>query len=358
MIRVPKGLRWECRGCADCCSGSYDLGPVEPEVVEHLRASRIEEQWKPAAEGPWVEARKYPDGRELLFLRQRNGACVFLRADRKCAVHALLGPEAKPGFCREFPFHFVTDPVGVSAVVRPECGGFHRSSEDGPEVAQAELEAVLDLPRAVPVRSFAPPNVVVIGRKVPLARWLEIEGEALARLDEVPAVGPGGALMILRSVLAEQVDANLPLPEPERATEAGAAMLGALQAVMQSVAAKSAGAPPDRVRFVTEAADWLGVARAKAGFPVGAVDPELQRYLHLLLRSALVSRSWFSLGSVDVGLGGFALGVVVAIARGGRSVERFDPPYREWCKLAANPMITAVLSKGGQALSDLFVHLR
>jgi hypothetical protein len=328
---------------------------VEPEIVQGLRDRRIEDHW-PVAKAGWLDVRETRDGKALYFLRQVDGHCVFLLPDRRCAVHSLFGAAAKPGFCREFPFHFVRDPQGISAIVRAECGGFHRSSADGPEVTQDELQAALDLERVVPRRTFAPEQVKVFGRKIPLDHWLEIEQEALARLEEVPSVSPGAALVVLRSVLAEGVNAPLPLPDPRLATDAANGLLDTVQQVLRQVLA-SPGGPPDRVAFVQDTVGWLEAYRDLIAVPFAPLDPELRRYLHLLLRSALVARTWQPLGAVDVGLGAFALGVVVGVACGGTTVETFDHAYRDWSKLAANALIGMVLARAPQPLSDLFVHL-
>src|SRR6188768_3764626 len=140
-IRTPKDARWSCRSCGDCCRG-FEFGPVEPAIIAGLEARDVAAHWAPAAEAPWYERRPAPDGTTALFLTHRDGHCVFLRDDALCAVHALWGAEAKPAFCREYPFHVVEDPEGIVVIARSDCGGFHESFVDGEPVAD-QVEGVL-----------------------------------------------------------------------------------------------------------------------------------------------------------------------------------------------------------------------
>lgn len=309
-------------------------------MVDELRAGGVERRWAPAADGRWVEARRGPDGQELLYLRTVDGACVFLQPDRRCAVHVLFGPDAKPGFCREFPFQFSHGPGGETrAAVRAECAGLHHSSADGPPLTEEQLQDALAVPRVTPRPVFAPEQVQVIGRKVPLAKWLTIEAELIERLDDARSLGPGLALAVLRSVLAEQVDANLPVPKPQKAAETADALFAQVVRAL----------PPKWARTADT------VARCRTRAPVGPVDPEIGRYVHLLLRSNLAVRGWATSPGVDIGLGAFALGVAFGLAEA-RDLPAFDARYRQWLAVAALPVVAANLGRSNQALSDLFVH--
>jgi hypothetical protein len=87
------------------------------------------------------------------------------------------------------------------------------------------------------------------------------------------------------------------------------------------------------------------------------VSPELAAYLHLLLRSHLLARLWQP-HAPEAGIGAFALGVGVGLALApAPSPEGFDAPYREWLRLAANPVITALFRKATPALVDLLLNV-
>jgi Fe-S-cluster containining protein len=351
-VRWPRGLRWECRGCANCCSGGFELGPVEPEVIATLQAEHIEERWAPAAEAPWAQLRRSPSGQEAWFLRQREGRCIFLRDDDRCAVHSLLGPSFKPGLCREFPYHFVHDPRGVVAIIRPDCGGFHQSSQDGPLVTEEEVTATLSLRRMVPRRTFAPEAVRLLDRSIALERWLEREDKLVSELESLEDQPFSALLLVLRRQLAEEAEVDLPEVSLARALAAQQAIFGVLDAVLRQVIAQPG--PPDRVAFVAQMVERL--AQARPGVVLPALDPALSRYLGLLLRSAVMGRTWQPQGSVEAGLGALFLGMAFGIAVGGTDPKSFDPAYRDWTKLSGNSVIGMVLGRSTGALVELFLH--
>jgi len=356
-VRTLPGLKWACRGCAACCSSGFELGPVEDEVIDDLTASGITELWPAAAEAPWHHQRPGPDGRPLTFLRQRGGRCIFLRDDDLCAVHALLGADRKPGFCREFPYHFVEEPRGWVAVIRPTCGGLHDSHRDGPAITPADLADAQALPRVHPRRRFAPDAVEVFpGAQVPLDRWLELEDEALAALEAAPDAPPDEAIAVVRRVLQRGTEAQPPAVRPEQAVAGAQAVAMALGKVMQAVLAQGGG-PDDRRAFAEEAAARMQRAVAALDDEPTPLGPEAAAYVHLLLRSQLLAKQWEAWGSVHAGLGQFHLGVMLARALAtGTGRAAFDEPYRHWLRFAANAMIQQVLRSARVALTDVFLH--
>lgn len=359
--RVPAGLRWSCSGCAECCTSAYDHGPVAPETIEALTAANIEALWPPAAERPWFVTRAGPDGKPAAFLAHHNGHCVFLRDDRLCAIHAALGPHAKPGFCQEFPYHLVEEPRGWVAVVRPGCAGFHRSSVEG-AVVGPELDDIARLPSARPHHRFDPADVPVLpGLSVPVLTWLSWEDELLAALQAAPALGPIAAVATVRDRLHTLAERTHPPADPARARRAVGAIALALQHVLSAALASQTG-PPERVRFAHDAIATLDRVTARLSNAPRAADPDLAAYLHLLLRSHLHAKSWRASGSVAEGVGHWLLGVTVALAQppddGPVGPDAFASPFRHWLSLAHNPLIGAVLRKARPALLDLFLHTR
>lgn len=357
-LRTPAGLLWACRGCADCCSTGLELGPVEPHVVEGLEEADIASLWPPAAEAPWVERQRAEDGSELLFFTQRGGRCVFLRDDDLCAVHAQLGPAAKPGFCREFPYHLVDDPKGTVAVVRPSCGGFHRSFRDGDPVGP-ELEAVRALPRVHPRRVFAPGSVRALpGVEVELDTWMRWEAAALEAL-EAQVVAPGTGVAIVRDTLYAAAGRDAPEPRDAQLRAALGATLYALEAVMRRVLAQDPNpADATRAAFATEMTKRLEAVRARVMDERPLLDPAATAYVHLLLRSHLAAKQWEAWGGVPQGLGLWLIGVYAAVldARAPLDPEAFTEAYQRWLRFHANRLIQAVLRKAEPALVDAFLH--
>lgn len=88
------GLRFQCTGCGDCCTGAPGFVWVNKEEIEALAACLGIE---PAA----FEAKYVRDVGVRKSLNEfRNGDCVFFDGEtRKCRVYA-----ARPRQCRTWPF--------------------------------------------------------------------------------------------------------------------------------------------------------------------------------------------------------------------------------------------------------------
>ena len=355
-VRTLPGARWRCCSTSACCR-VHQLGPVSEEVVQDLRQRGVEQDWPSAADG-WVDRRPGPGGTSGWFLRHgADGACVFLRPDRLCAIHALYGEEAKPAFCREFPFALSRDPRGLSAVVRPACAGLHEAMLDGEPVQDQALGAAR-LPRHAPIPVFEPARVEVLpGVHLELDPWLDTEPELVALVAQAPAQ-PEAAVAAVRRDLARRTLSTLPVPDPARYTLAASAVLEALRMMLGHVLRQSEGAPTYQVDFVRQVHDAVVAAREAEGSAVldeGALD-----YTRLLLRTELHGRRWQGSGSVHAGLGLWLAGVaLVRRARadaGPVSVADFAAMHTPFVRLSAHPAVASVLRRARPALVDLFLH--
>lgn len=345
-VRLPEGLRWTCSGCGACCS-AFRLGPVEPEIVDRLHGEDIGGRWAPAAEG-FVDRER--DG---LFLRKVDGHCVFLRDDKLCAVHVLLGADAKPGFCREFPYHFVEDPRGLVAIIRATCKGFGRSSREGPLVT-ADDALASDVARNVPRRRFAPPHVdVAPGVRVALDRYMTVEGELLDRLAPERITDPEPSRWI--AAIRDHVHPSAPPVRPEQARAAEEAILRALRIVMGQVVEQPGGTPEQRA-FAAEALERVSRAHDGVGQPL-ALGPDEVAYANLLLRSYLLAKRFTAYGGLAEGLGAWLVGAIVARRTANhRGAEALGLAWREWERLEAVELVTVLLRRARPALLDLFLH--
>ncbi len=349
MIKTPAGIRWSCHGCGTCCTG-HDLGPVEPAVIPRLIDAGIAEKWAPAADG-WFEERT--DG---IFLRQVGGACVFLRPDKLCAVHALVGADAKPGFCREFPYHFVDDPRGTVAVIRATCAGFYRSFRDGAELDPATVEAAAALPRVAPRTRFAPATVQALpGLDVPLDTWLDWEAAAIADLEAVGAAPPATQIGYVRDGIARRAGITLAPPRPEQYDAAVRALSFMLVRVLEAALA-APGGQAHQVEFAQDCRALL-IGAHEARIP-GPLDDEALAWVDLLLRSQLLARPWAAWGGLAEGLGVWLLGIEVAQRAIGRPVSPADlaAPLEAWERLVAIGVVGQWLRKAKVALIDLVMH--
>ena len=358
-VRVPKGAKWDCHGCGACCR-MYELGPVEPEIIAGLEARKIEQHWPPAAKQAWHERKKMPDGTEGEFLTHVDGHCVFLREDNLCGIHGMYGADAKPGFCREFPFHVLEDKAGLVAVIRATCAGFHETSRTGTPLEQL-VDGVIGLPRVVPRRRFEPTQVAVTPDLiVPLDTWLRWEEQLLPALDD-RRPEPEAALAEVRDRLLALAGRAPAVTDPRVARLAGGAIVEAMRRVMVNVVDDATPkAAADRVAFAVHIRDWMTQALPNLGATT-PFTPEALDWLHLLLRSNLLARQWGGMGGVADGLGLTLLQVMLVRALGRPDADgRIDAQTAgmivvDWNRSAEIPTILAVLRRARPALVDLFL---
>lgn len=319
-LRTPEDARWSCQRCGACCR-SFTLGPVEPEIIAALQAADIGAHWPPAAEAPW-----HRDG----YLTHRDGGCVFLMPDRRCFLHAHLGPQSKPGFCRQFPLRFVRDPAGVVAVVRPDCTGFSRSHRDGAPLPEA-VDAVAGM--AVAVTSFAPEQVTILpGRSVALADWMALEPRLLGTLRDLD-VEPAGLIAATRRTLS--LDDGV---DPDRTVLA-------MRAVMAALSAALAAAPDDDV---TVRMRRIAATPLVAPMPLESHD---RAYLNLLLRSHIQGKVFAPYGSLAAGLGLFLLNARLARLA---APSDLGPTLSAWVRFSLNRTLHPLLRRAAPALVDIF----
>jgi Fe-S-cluster containining protein len=106
-------LSFRCTACGECCRKlraavtDRDLERLvtftqkgAESLIEWLAPDAVDMTGEPES---FVEL---AEGRRLMALKQRAGACVFLADDGRCSVHA-----ARPADCRQYPF----DVVGAEA---------------------------------------------------------------------------------------------------------------------------------------------------------------------------------------------------------------------------------------------------
>jgi hypothetical protein len=324
-------------------------------VIADLSAKGIEREWGPAADG-WYDEREGPSGTGF-FLRQLDGRCVFLRPDERCAVHALHGAAAKPGFCREFPYHLVSDPRGTAAVIRATCAGFHRSFRDGDAIAPADVDAAAALPRVVPRAAFAPERVAVLpGVDVDLESWMDAEEELLEGLVDQD-LDPRELVAAVRETLAARAGVALDPTRPAQLDAAVDAIVRALGHVLSAVLASPEGAP-HKVRFAREVAGALARARSR---PAQPLDPDARAFANLLLRSFLLSKQWAAWGSVAEGIGLWGLEMefarrVALVGPSGVTAATLAAPIEQWERFASIGLVAHWLRKARVALLDVFLH--
>lgn len=129
-----KGLRFQCTGCGDCCTGDPGFVWVNAEEIAAL-AARV---GLSAVEFEATYVRRV--GARKSLLEYENGDCVMFDPERRsCRVY-----EARPRQCRTWPFwdSNVRTPEDWQETCRycPGCG-------QGPVVSVAEIQRSVRLLR-------------------------------------------------------------------------------------------------------------------------------------------------------------------------------------------------------------------
>lgn len=356
--RTLDDTRFDCSGCTACCR-HFALGPVRPHIIAQLRDLHIERDWAPAAAGFAVQ-RPGPDGEPAWFLRRRSdGACVFLRDDGLCAVHALHGASAKPSFCREYPFMVLDGPI-PAVVVRADCGGWAHSFADGTP-AHDQAAAILKLDRAHPPGTFhLDPVPILPGMGIAQAQFDAVERALIAPLTEPRSAAH--ATSACADILYELVGRDRPIPEPARAEHALRACVDHLLSALEPALAAPPDDDPDTRGMVVFLRSAVELLQAGASLQPRPLDPSAQAYLGLVLRNELVGRLFQSYGGLPPWLGSVVLGARIAAAATPGSPDEpvsaraLGPRYATWVRLTRHQVTRRLLHRMQPALIDLFSH--
>ncbi len=175
------GQRYSCHGCGNCCR----------DFTVQLRVADVERLAKQGwtqrlGANPVVEFRGVP------YLRQRaDGACVFLREDGKCEVHAAHGFDEKPLACRMFPYMLAPEPARVRMGMSFACQSVleNKGAPCASQVAEAARiareapEAVQSAPRAPLARGLASGEGELEALERSVVGWIAMAHPIDVRLD-------------------------------------------------------------------------------------------------------------------------------------------------------------------------------
>jgi Fe-S-cluster containining protein len=111
---------YRCQRSGACCTSSWPI-PVEPDRLARIQVAVASGALRARAtsSGSWVQQ---PPALGPVLAIDR-GRCVFFQTTdrRDCAIHAVLGHDALPHACRQFPRVSVHDPRGTSVVLSCYC---------------------------------------------------------------------------------------------------------------------------------------------------------------------------------------------------------------------------------------------
>ena len=105
--RTLSEARWSCAGCGQCCHG-FDFGPVADAVISGLEEASIADSWAPAAEAPWRERRRGPDGSDAWYLTHagvtytvQNFVDVWSRKSAQYVIESTKAADVLKAFKKE-----------------------------------------------------------------------------------------------------------------------------------------------------------------------------------------------------------------------------------------------------------------
>ncbi len=136
-------VRHRCVGCGQSCEGHL-VGPLSGAEVERLQEMKavLDTEGVGLAAGDAIMTLADEDGAGdgplRPYLRVVDGRCVFLRPDKRCAIHGRFGGDKKPLHCRLFPLRFIETEDGVRVGVSPRCARAHESFESAADEAPAD----------------------------------------------------------------------------------------------------------------------------------------------------------------------------------------------------------------------------
>jgi Fe-S-cluster containining protein len=129
---------YRCRHSGACCSSGWAI-PVEPETEERLRTALLKGPLRlpvrrdlvppgsvPAEPESCLQCvASLPHGARVVLRTDDTGRCVFFdpsfAPSGRCSVHRVLGEDALPSACRQFPRVVTLTPLGVSVTLSHYC---------------------------------------------------------------------------------------------------------------------------------------------------------------------------------------------------------------------------------------------
>lgn len=155
--------RFKCCGCGSCCHGwAIELDRSAKIKIE----SALEKNPHPEF-GAQVE---HTESGGKLYMKMRDGHCVYLQENNLCWLHANLGESNKPGICRLYPVRVAETANDARISLTPAC---HTAAR----IVLEDREFKLLPARADEGSSHSGP--LFVAEEIPLAKKSVLEVEAI-----------------------------------------------------------------------------------------------------------------------------------------------------------------------------------
>jgi len=136
-LHLPADMHYDCVQCGHGCMDPWEIA-VDPESEGRMATHDLKAHQQRAKDRDPIGPSSW-GGAERTLCREGH-ACTFLRDDKRCALHAALGPKEKPQTCIDFPFRYVDTPVGAFVGVSFVCTAVLRDHGDAIEAKRAYLD--------------------------------------------------------------------------------------------------------------------------------------------------------------------------------------------------------------------------
>lgn len=190
LLALPE-TRFSCQGTGGCCQHELTIGMDEGarRFVEALDWPALDPAIAP---GPYVTA--LPEAARGLVsfshkLAREGTRCKFLRADNRCAIHALAG-RAVFNPCHAFPYRFAWSPDGICVTTHAMCPSARMGVGAPIEAQEADVRSRLAVAEMLKTETFR----LRPGELVDWETFRTIEGQLLELL--------GGPAPMKRKLLA------------------------------------------------------------------------------------------------------------------------------------------------------------
>lgn len=171
------GQHYECTACGKCCKGKWNIA-VDQNAYDIISHSEVFRRKLEAGYLPLVVS----EDKRASVGRDSSGACVFLRADNLCELHAELGEASKPVVCRTYPQVITETPDGYFVSLSFSCPAV--LSQVGPPIeAQSESlkHLLLNSRTAVPQNAKVSDNIFVgNGESISWSEYVRLEKHLLS----------------------------------------------------------------------------------------------------------------------------------------------------------------------------------